>query len=268
MQPACEMKNIPTSDTIQRAADLILSSSSIVVFTGAGISTPSGIPDFRSANNGLWTQSNPMEVASLTAFHHHPEKFFNWLRPLAAEIWKAAPNGAHYGLVELEKAGFLRAVITQNIDGLHRKAGSSEVVEVHGSMVNLECEKCRAVFSASDFLDPFIKDGIIPTCRHCTRILKPGIILFEEMLPYAAWTKAVAHSQNADLFIVIGSSLEVTPAASLPLEALRSGARLIINTRSGTYLDSRADVLIHQDVAEVIPAITRMVIESITGRRP
>jgi len=260
MQPACEMKNIPTPDTIQRTADLILSSSRIVVFTGAGISTPSGIPDFRSANKGLWTQSNPMEVASLTAFHHHPEIFFNWLRPLAAEIWKAAPNGAHYSLVELEKAGFLTAVITQNIDGLHQKAGSREVVEVHGSIGKLECERCQAVFPAEDFLVSFIQNGIIPICRHCSGILKPGIVLFEEMLPYPAWAKAVDHSQNADLFIVIGSSLEVTPAASLPLETLRRGARLVINTRSSTYLDSRADVVIHRDVAEVIPAITHLVL--------
>lgn len=267
MQPDCGMKNIQILDTIQRAADLILNSSSVVIFTGAGISTPSGIPDFRSANSGLWTRSNPMEVASLSAFHYHPEKFFNWLQPLASDILKASPNCAHFGLVEMEEAGFIKAVITQNIDGLHQQAGSKEVIELHGSMTKLECQKCREIFPAEEFLVSFISNGTIPTCFRCARVLKPGIVLFEEMLPYDAWTKAVQYSQKADLFIVIGSSLEVSPAASLPMEALRSGARLIINTLSSTPLDAYADVVLHQDVAVVIPAITRLVLEAQADRK-
>ena len=119
------MTNSAVLDSVHRASDLIARSTYCVAFTGAGISTPSGIPDFRSAGNGLWTQSDPMEVASMTAFRYHPEKFYDWLRPLARQIWAAQPNPAHQALAELEKFGYLRAVITQNIDGLHQRAGSS-----------------------------------------------------------------------------------------------------------------------------------------------
>lgn len=256
------MKSIPLPDLIQRASDLVLSSKYTVVFTGAGISTPSGIPDFRSANTGLWTKSDPMEVASYSAFRYHPDKFFNWLKPLAEHILNASPNSAHEGLAQLEQAGYVKAVITQNIDGLHQKAGSKQVVEVHGSMNHLRCMICQSIYPAEAYFQPFISAGEFPRCTNCGSLLKPEITLFEEMLPYEAWSSAVNYSEHADLFIVIGSSLEVTPASSLPLTALQSGAKLIINTLSSTYLDQQADLVLPYGVAEVVPAITQKVLRT------
>ncbi|MHB1383809.1 MAG: SIR2 family NAD-dependent protein deacylase, partial [Bellilinea sp.] len=165
------MKNIPLPDLIQRATDLVLGSKYTVVFTGAGISTPSGIPDFRSANDGLWTKSDPMEVASYSAFRYHPEKFFNWLKPLAEHIWDASPNSAHESLAQLEQAGYIQALITQNIDGLHQKAGSKQVVEVHGSMNHLRCMVCRLSYPADAYFQQFISAGELPRCSNCHSLL-------------------------------------------------------------------------------------------------
>jgi len=253
------MTNSAVPDSVRRTSDLIVSSTYCVAFTGAGISTPSGIPDFRSAGSGLWTQSDPMQVASLTAFRYHPEKFFEWLRPLASQIWAAQPNPAHLALARLEQAGYLRAVITQNIDGLHQRSGSTEVVEVHGSVSTLICPHCHSVFPAEDYANPFVTAGILPRCTNCLALLKPAITLFEEMLPMDAWGQAVDHSQQADCYLVIGSSLEVSPANDLPRLALDSGAKLIIITLSPTALDRRADVIIRADAAVVLPDIVDLV---------
>ncbi len=246
-----------TDEAACLAADLVRQSHYTVVLTGAGISTPSGIPDFRSANTGVWTRNNPMEVASLTAFRYQPEKFFNWLRPLARQMFNAQPNPAHLALAQLEQEGYLRAVITQNIDGLHQRAGTHSLYEVHGSMETLACLKCRQNFPTNAFLDVFIAREQIPTCPNCRSVLKPGIVLFEEMLPMDVWDAAQAQAEQADLFLVVGSALEVTPAAQLPLYALENGAKLIIITFSPTYLDRRATLLLPFDVAEVLPAIVR-----------
>ncbi len=259
------MTNSAVLDSVHRASDLIARSTYCVAFTGAGISTPSGIPDFRSAGSGLWTQSDPMAVASLTAFRYHPETFYDWLRPLARQIWAAQPNPAHQALAQLEQLGYLRAVITQNIDGLHQRAGSSQVVEVHGSVSHLVCPKCHSVFPAADYATPFVTDGTLPHCGNCQALLKPDITLFEEMLPIDAWDQAVAHSQQADCYLVIGSSLEVYPANELPRLALVHGAKLIILTLSPTYLDRRADLIIRSDVASVLPAIVTEVLNQ-TGK--
>lgn len=240
---------------IIQAAELIRSAEYAVAFTGAGISTPSGIPDFRSANTGLWMKNDPMEVASLTAFRRRPEVFFNWLRPLARDILRAQPNPAHVGLARLEQAGLLKAIVTQNIDGLHQKAGARNVIEVHGSMTRLECPRCSRDYPAAEYAEALIADGIIPRCKGCTAILKPSITLFEEMLPHKAWDQAERACRRADLMLVVGSSLEVTPAAYLPVYALENGARLILNNLARTPLDSRADLILPWDAAEVIPAI-------------
>lgn len=206
-----------------------------------------------------------MEVASFSAFRYRPEKFFAWLRQIAGHIVDAEPNIAHDCLTRLERAGKIQAVITQNIDGLHQKAGSQEVIEVHGSMNQLVCLTCRSVHPSGLYYREFIVEGVLPRCPTCRALLKPDIVLFEEMLPVDAWERAVDHSQTADLFLVIGSSLEVTPAASLPLTALRGGAKLIILTLSSTYLNRRADLVIPLDVTQSLPAITHRVLESLGG---
>jgi len=242
---------------IKKAAGLIQSARYAVAFTGAGISTPSGIPDFRSARTGLWEKDDPMQVASLTSFLHTPERFFNWLRPLALTSLSASPNPAHLALAELENSGFLKAVITQNIDDLHVQAGSHNVLELHGSLRTLSCTGCHRSFSARDFMPAFIDSGTLPSCPECRSLLKPDIVLFEESLPAKTWYQAEVHARMADLMIVAGSSLTVTPAAYIPQEAVESGAQIIIINQTPTYLDEIAAILLPLDVAEVLPAITQ-----------
>jgi NAD-dependent deacetylase len=226
-----------------------------VVLTGAGISTPSGIPDFRSAEGGLWQKFDPMEVASLTTFRVRPEKFFNWLRPLAKTIFDAKPNPAHEALAQLEKAGYIQEIITQNVDGLHQQAGSKVVHEVHGTLTTLTCGSCFTKYQAQEFVQPFIEKGEIPTCKECGNNLKPDAILFEEQLPIHTWLAVVEAIEKCDLLLVAGSSLDVVPVARLPYEAVSHGAKLIIVNHTKTYIDSRADIVFHEDVAEIMPQI-------------
>lgn len=242
------------------AASLIRQARYAVLLSGAGISTPSGIPDFRSEGSGLWTRVDPMEVASLPVFRHAPERFFEWFRPLAAQMYRAEPNAAHKAVAELEHSGYLKSVITQNIDSLHQKAGSRHVIQVHGTLETLTCRECFYKTEAAPYLDPFIEHGLIPRCPHCGGILKPDVILFGEQLPQKAWLEAQRETRHCDLFIVAGSSLEVLPVASLPLEALNHGAHLIIINQSETYLGVRADVLLLDDVARVLPDLAREVL--------
>jgi len=240
---------------IQRAAQMIRTARHVVVITGAGMSTPSGIPDFRSAGSGLWTQDDPMLVASLTAFRRRPERFFNWLHSLAEPIWNASPNPAHQALAEMEQDGYIKAVITQNIDRLHQKAGSQEVIELHGSLATLTCPRCQTQGDAGDHITAFIQRGQLPYCPSCQALMKPDIILFEEALPFDAWDAAQIHCEKADLVVVAGSSLEVSPANQLPLYALQHDAGLIINTYSPTYLDDKAQIILRGDVATILPQI-------------
>jgi NAD-dependent deacetylase len=237
---------------ISAAAELINESKYTIILSGAGLSTSSGIPDFRSKNTGLWEINDPMRVASLSTFLKQPEVFFNWLQPLAREIYNAQPNPAHLAITTLQKNHHLKVIITQNIDSLHQKAGSENVIEVHGSTSYLECLKCKIKFPFDDdSMLSFIEDSIIPTCKKCNRYLKPSIILFEEMLPYDAWDSALQNCEKADLVIVIGSSLEVSPVNQLPMIAKSNGAKLIINTFSPTPMDYKADLLLHYDIVEV-----------------
>jgi NAD-dependent deacetylase len=249
-----------TQTNIRFAADLFRQSNHAVVLTGAGFSTPSGIPDFRSTGTGLWSRDEPMEVASLNTFRTSPERFFAWFRPLASQIFHALPNPAHYALAELEKEGHVHSIITQNIDMLHQKAGSQTVIEMHGTMQTLTCSQCYHQVQAEAYLVPFVETGEIPCCPKCGQILKPDVILFGEQLPQTAWFKAQKDARQCDLILVAGSSLEVLPVAGLPMQALDRGAHLIIINNTQTYLNVRADVAILEDVATIIPAITEKVI--------
>ena len=249
-----------TQTAIDFAADLIRQSKHAVCLTGAGLSTPSGIPDFRSTGTGLWSRDEPMEVASLSTFRTAPELFFKWFRPLANQIYNALPNPAHHSLSDLEKAGRIHSVITQNIDMLHQKAGSQSVVELHGTMQTLTCTRCYHKEQTALHLDLFIEDGKIPCCPQCGGILKPDVILFGEQLPQAAWFKAQREVSQCDLMLVVGSSLEVLPVAGLPMQALDHGAHLIIVNNVQTYLNVRADVAILEDAALIIPAIVEKVL--------
>lgn len=243
------------------AASLLRQARHAVLLSGAGISTPSGIPDFRSEGSGLWARVDPMEVASLTVFRHHPERFFEWFRPLAAQMYRAEPNAAHHAVATLERTGYLKAIITQNIDLLHQKAGSQHIIQVHGTLETLTCRECFYKTEAAPYLEPFIQYGNIPRCPRCEGILKPDVILFGEQLPQKAWMEAQRETRRCDLFIVAGSSLEVLPVASLPLEALHRGAHLIIINQSETYLGVRADVLLLEDVARALPDLASQVLD-------
>ncbi len=249
-----------TLETIEYAAELIRNARRVVVLTGAGISTPSGIPDFRSEGTGLWSRDEPLEVASLMTFRTRPELFFEWFRPLASQIFNAKPNPAHYALAELEKEGRLHAIITQNIDVLHQKAGAKRVIEMHGTLNTLSCTQCFKQYGYANFLPPFVESGQIPRCPACKAILKPDVILFGEQLPQSAWHEALRESRTCDLMIVAGSSLEVLPVAGLPMQSLDRGAHLIILNNSPTYLNVRADITLLEDVASVIPAIAKQVL--------
>ena len=248
----------PSSQTmtaIDLAAGLVREARRAVVLTGAGISTPSGIPDFRSAGTGLWSRTEPLEAASLLTFRTAPEIFFNWFRPLAGQIFHALPNAAHHALAALEGAGRLQAVITQNIDGLHQKAGSRRVVETHGTLRTLSCTQCYRQVDSEPYLEPFVQAGRVPRCPSCGAVLKPDVILFGEQLPHRAWSEAQRLACECDLMLVAGSSLEVLPVASLPMQALDRAAHLIIVNNSPTYLNVRADLIFEEDVADILPVI-------------
>jgi NAD-dependent deacetylase len=247
------------SDIVQ-ASEFLCTSEFTVALTGAGISTPSGIPDFRSTNCGLWEIYNPMEVASLTAFRYNPQKFFEWSRFLAAAILHAEPNDAHYALAKLEEAGYLQGIITQNIDNLHFRAGSINVLEIHGHIREATCINCFNKVVLTDQIKQFVEKKIIPYCEKCGGILKPDFVLFGEQLPYKVVQEARSWIRSSKLILVLGSSLEVVPVAYFPVEALNAGAHLIIINNEKTYLDDRADIVFHDDVADVLPKIVAEVL--------
>lgn len=253
------MKSFPPAiqDSIEFAGELLRKAERGVVLTGAGLSTPSGIPDFRSEGTGLWAHDEPLEVASLGTFRTHPERFYAWFRPLASQIFDAQPNPAHLELARLEQHGRLQHVITQNIDMLHQKAGAAHVIEMHGSLGTLSCTQCFGKVAALPYLQPFVREGTIPRCPDCHAVLKPDVILFGEELPQKAWAAAQRASRNCDLMIVAGSSLEVLPVAGLPMQAIDRGAHLLIINNSPTYLDVRADAVLRGDVVDIIPAIVQ-----------
>lgn len=244
---------------VDLAARLLKDAKYTIALTGAGISTPSGIPDFRSADNGLWNRFDPMEVASLSSFRVRPEKFFEWFRPLTKLILEAKPNPAHKTLAGMEKDGILKATITQNIDGLHQRAGAKKVMEVHGTIKTLTCVSCFKKYDSKEFIHSYVEHGKIPRCEFCDSILKPDAILFGEQLPQLVWMKIKKEVEKCDLMIVVGSSLEVVPVARLPYETLSRGGNIIIINNQETYLDSRANLVFHQDAAVILPKISEKI---------
>jgi len=248
------------TDAIKKSAAVFRSSRQVVALTGAGISTRSGIPDFRSHDSGLWNKFDAMAVASISSFRYQPETFFEWVRPLVKTMIDAEPNPAHTALAELEQAGFLHGIITQNIDDLHRKAGSRCVYEIHGHLREATCTSCFQKHDAESLIEDFSRTGALPYCDYCGGLLKPDIILFGEQLPILIVKEANALIEKADLILVAGSSMEVMPAASMPIPALNAGAKLIIINNEPTYLDVRADIVLHADVADVLPMILQEVL--------
>ena len=243
------------SPAVARAIALLRQAKYAVALTGAGISTPSGIPDFRSPESGVWDHVDPIEVASIYAFRQNPTAFFDWIRPLAQKILAAQPNPAHTALASLEANGRLQALITQNIDLLHRTAGSQTVYEVHGSLNRATCQGCHAESNAIPMWQQFAQDNQLPVCSSCGHLLKPNVVLFGEMLPALVMHQAQQAVKRCDLMLVAGSSLEVAPAGDLPLLAKQAGAKLIIVNLGPTHMDRAADLLFREDVAELLPQL-------------
>ncbi len=237
-----------------QAAQLVSRSSRAVALTGAGISTPSGIRDFRSPGTGHWSQVDPTEVASINAFLRHPERFYRWFAASWQEIVSACPNPAHEALAEMERRGILRAVVTQNIDGLHQKAGSREVLELHGNARQAICLRCGVQQRTEGVLERFVRTGEAPRCS-CGGLIKPDVVLFGEMLPADVLRRAQAEIAHCDLLLVIGSSLVVMPAADLPWLAIHSGAPVIVCNREETWVDRFARAVLREDVALSVPAL-------------
>ena len=244
-------------DRVSEVVRLLKHSRAAIAFTGAGISTMSGIPDFRSPDSGLWSHVDPMAVASIYGFRQNPNLFYEWVYPLARKSIDAEPNPAHYALAELETRGFLHAVITQNIDMLHSRAGSKCIYELHGHLREATCTHCFAVYPGEPILHQFLEDRVIPCCPSCGGVIKPNVILFGEQLPFAELQAAQKAARHADLMLIIGSSLEVAPASDLPMLALRHGARLVIINLEPTHLDHLASAVLHTDAAEILPEIVR-----------
>ncbi|MGC8874273.1 MAG: SIR2 family NAD-dependent protein deacylase [Chloroflexia bacterium] len=240
----------------EKAARLVAQSRRAVALTGAGISTPSGIRDFRSPGTGHWSQVDPIEVASIHSFLRHPERFYAWFADSWQEMAAAEPNPAHLALAELEKRGILRAVVTQNIDGLHQKAGSREVLELHGNARMAACLRCGAQQSTEDALVSFRRTGKVPRCG-CGGLIKPTVVLFGEPLPADVLHRAQREVAQSDLLLVIGSSLAVTPAADLPWLAVRTGTPIVVCNRDETWVDRFAQAVVREDVAQSVPALLR-----------
>ena len=231
-----------------RLAGLIRSARSVVALTGAGISVPSGIPDFRSPGTGLWANVDPMEVAHISVWRRDPQRFWGFYGQRFATLEGKQPNGAHRALAQLGIP-----VITQNIDGLHAAAGSQDVIEVHGSIATASCLSCGASYPLAETRRRFEEAGV-PLCD-CSRPLKPDVVLFGELLDEAAMNRASALAAAADLMLCIGSSLEVWPVAELPEITLTSGGAVAIVTQSATPYDGRATVRLNGDVVDELDAV-------------
>ena len=244
-----------TSRSAEQLAELLRSSERAVVLTGAGISVPSGIPDFRTPGKGLWEKVNPMEVAHIDVFRREPDRFWHFYGDRFASLKDIKPNRAHEVVAELERRGIIRGVVTQNIDRLHRAAGSENVIEVHGSIEWCVCPECGGKVGIDRVMALLSTGEGAPECGACIAPLKPNVVLFGEMLPQHAMFDAHALAQEADLMICIGSSLEVYPVASLPQVARDAGARLALVTQGATPYDADADVKLDGDVVRELEAV-------------
>ncbi len=257
--PAAHEQELAPRAGIARLAELIAEARSVVALTGAGISVPSGIPDFRSPGTGLWEHVDPMEVAHIDAFHADPARFWSFYGERFASLREKQPNGAHHALVALERAGHLDAVITQNVDMLHRRAGTAAgggLVEVHGSIATSSCLSCPGPVALEEVRarQADAADGV-PRCESCGAALKPDVVLFGELLDPRALERARELCERAEVLLCIGSSLEVHPVAGLPLLTDAAGGAVAILTQGPTPLDDLAAVRLRGDVVAELESL-------------
>jgi NAD-dependent deacetylase len=239
----------------QQVADLLRQAERAVVLTGAGISVPSGIPDFRSPGTGLWENVDPMEVAHIDAWRRDPDRFWSFYGQRFASLVDKAPNEAHLAVAELERRGLVRAVITQNIDRLHRLAGTERLIEVHGSIDQSVCMQCGGRVPIDRVVQLLAESDGAPVCESCVLPLKPDVVLFGELLPERALAEAQSLAMEADLMICVGSSLEVYPVAGLPAMMHGAGGRLVLITQGPTPYDDDAEVKLDGDVVTELQAV-------------
>lgn len=242
--------------TAEALASLLRERGPAVALTGAGMSTDSGIPDFRSAG-GLWEGVDPYEVASIDAFRRDPLRVWRWYGERVGMLASAVPNAGHLALAELERDGHVRTVATQNIDALHTRAGSADVVELHGSIRRFDCLACGADETLPAVLAQ-LDDREAPVCAACGSILKPGVVMFGELLPEAAMARAESLCREARLLLVLGSSLEVWPVAGLPGETIRAGGAVAIVNLGETPYDADAALVVRQGIAGVLADVARI----------
>ena len=242
---------------VARAAELLQGARHGLALTGAGVSAESGIPTFRG-EGGLWTRYDPVKVASIDSFLADPAEYWRVARERGRVALAARPNPGHFALAELEAAGRLVALVTQNTDGLHRDAGSRRVIELHGSGRTVQCLTCGRTEARSE-VQARLDVEMPPRCRHCGgEVLKPTVVLFGEPMPAGATTEAFELAARTDVMLVAGTSLVVYPAADLPLAAMRAGARLIVVNAEPTPFDRFAEVVIHGRSGEALPEIARL----------
>jgi len=242
-------------EQLELLADLVAGAGSVVALTGAGISVPSGIPDFRTPGTGLWANVDPMEVAHIDAWRADPERFWHFYGTRFQTLEGKQPNGAHLALAELERRGVLDAVITQNIDMLHRKAGTREIVEVHGTIEHSSCLECGAQYPLDETRRRLAADERgVPRCD-CGQPLKPDVVLFGELLPDGVLERAHELASRADVLLCIGTSLEVQPVAQLPGVTRSRGGAVAIVTQGPTPFDARADARLDGDVVSELEAL-------------
>jgi len=242
---------------LQDIVELLREAQHAWAFTGAGVSTESGIPDFRSANSGLWSEIDPMEVASVEGFLHDTPRFYEFWRWRFGILSQAKPNHTHHWLADLEQKELLQGVMTQNIDGLHRKSGSQAVYELHGCYEQGSCIQCQHPYTIEQIFERAQADGH-PHCDQCSGLLKPNVTLFGESLPEAFYEAFVELGQ-CDLLLVLGTSLEVFPAAEMVPQVKHRGGRVVLINAEATGMDGLADVVVHNKLKDVIPALIEMV---------
>ena len=236
--------------SVERLAELIVEAQPCVVLTGAGVSTESGIPDFRS-RTGVWATYDPMEYATIDAFRRDPAKVWDFYSKRLGVLADAQPNAAHLALAELERLGLVEAIVTQNVDRLHQAAGSRRVIEVHGSIRSASCSAC----GHREEFDRVVELLPVPECADCGAVLKPDVVMFGELLPPEALEEASRLACEAGLLLVVGSSLEVYPVAGLPEDTLQAGGRLAIVNRGPTPYDRRADLKVDASAADTLAAV-------------
>lgn len=243
---------------IEKLAQLIVDSEHVIALTGAGMSTESGIADFRSPGTGLWERLDPYEFGSIDSYRSNAKNMFEPLLEIGTTIFKSRPNKGHRALTKLQKLGKLDGVMTQNIDNLHQRAHTKNIVELHGNVMQTKCIKCDRLFPITNLINKVL-GGLPLECDECRGMLKPNAIFFGEVLESDVLARAEEMVESCDLMLVLGSSLVVYPVAFYPRKVLLNGEKLAIINIQETDVDDKADVVIHEKIGNVLPKVVSLV---------